>query len=40
MIVLPVITTSVSDAPKIRLANRPPGASLPLPYDGNGSIKG
>lgn len=36
----PVMTTSVRFEPDSRLQNLPPGASLPLPYDGNGSISG
>lgn len=32
--------TSVRFVPKMRLVNLPAGASLPLPYDGRGSITG
>ena len=37
---IPVITTSWTPSPWIKLTYLPPGRSLPLPYDGNGSITG
>jgi len=37
---IPVTITSVRFVPNMKLLNLPAGASLPLPYDGNGSSAG
>lgn len=37
---VPVMTTSVRFVPVIRLENLGPFASLPMPYEGNGGIRG